>query len=234
MLTIDELARQVGMTTRNIRAHQTRGLLPPPRLQGRTGRYDREHVERLRQITRLQDEGLNLQAITLVLDGGRSREFARVRQAVLEPWATEEPIEDSIASLSRRLDEQVDADVLRRAIDLGVVEPVDAETVRVVLPALIRTAEAMLRLGVPLGSQTVAVEQVDANVRDIAGAFIALAREHLASALVGDDALDPDAVRGVVEELRGIAAQVLLTLFHRAMTQATDRLVSEVLDAAVD
>jgi DNA-binding transcriptional MerR regulator len=29
-LTIDELARRTGMTVRNVRAHQSRGLLPPP------------------------------------------------------------------------------------------------------------------------------------------------------------------------------------------------------------
>ena len=29
-LTIDELAHETGMTARNIRAHQSRGLLPPP------------------------------------------------------------------------------------------------------------------------------------------------------------------------------------------------------------
>ena len=32
-LTIDELAARVGMTARNIRAHQSRGLLPPPHLR---------------------------------------------------------------------------------------------------------------------------------------------------------------------------------------------------------
>jgi len=35
-MTIGELARRTGMTIRNIRAHQTRGLLPPPEVQGRT------------------------------------------------------------------------------------------------------------------------------------------------------------------------------------------------------
>ena len=29
-MTIDELALESGMTARNIRAHQSRGLLPPP------------------------------------------------------------------------------------------------------------------------------------------------------------------------------------------------------------
>ncbi len=32
-MTIGELARRTGMTIRNIRAHQTRGLLPPPEVQ---------------------------------------------------------------------------------------------------------------------------------------------------------------------------------------------------------
>ena len=36
-LTIDELAQRSGMTVRNIRAHQSRGQLPPPDVRGRTG-----------------------------------------------------------------------------------------------------------------------------------------------------------------------------------------------------
>ncbi|MFN8162573.1 MAG: MerR family transcriptional regulator [Solirubrobacterales bacterium] len=43
-MTIGELARRTGMTIRNIRAHQTRGLLPPPEVHGRTGYYNEEHV----------------------------------------------------------------------------------------------------------------------------------------------------------------------------------------------
>ena len=35
-LTIDELARETGMTVRNIRAHQSRGQLPPPAVRART------------------------------------------------------------------------------------------------------------------------------------------------------------------------------------------------------
>ncbi len=37
-LTIDELAQRTG-TVRNVRAHQSRGLLPPPEVRGRTGYY---------------------------------------------------------------------------------------------------------------------------------------------------------------------------------------------------
>jgi DNA-binding transcriptional MerR regulator len=59
-LTIDELARRIGMTVRNIRAHQSRGLLPPPEVRGRTGYYGADHVARLELIQELQAEGFNL------------------------------------------------------------------------------------------------------------------------------------------------------------------------------
>src|SRR5436305_1141119 len=52
-MTIDELARRSGMTVRNIRAHQSRGLLPPPEIEGRTGFYGPEHVARLELIAEM-------------------------------------------------------------------------------------------------------------------------------------------------------------------------------------
>ena len=51
------------MTVRNIRAYQSRGLLPPPELRGRTGYYGAEHVARIELIRELQSEGFNLEAI---------------------------------------------------------------------------------------------------------------------------------------------------------------------------
>ena len=54
-LTIDELARRTGMTVRNVRAHQSRGLLPPPEVRGRTGFYGPEHVARI-ELIREQEE----------------------------------------------------------------------------------------------------------------------------------------------------------------------------------
>src|SRR5688572_24251545 len=62
-LTIDDLAREAGTTTRNVRAYQTRGLLPPPKLVGRVGYYGEEHLVRLRLVARLQERGYSLAAI---------------------------------------------------------------------------------------------------------------------------------------------------------------------------
>jgi DNA-binding transcriptional MerR regulator len=62
-LTVDQLARRAGTTTRNVRAFQTLGLLPRPTLRGRTGLYGPEHLDRLRAILRLQQSGFSLGAL---------------------------------------------------------------------------------------------------------------------------------------------------------------------------
>src|SRR3954453_1450959 len=67
-MTIDELARETGMTVPNTRAHQSRGLLPPPEVRARPGYYGPEHIERLRLITNMQAEGFNLAAIQRIVE----------------------------------------------------------------------------------------------------------------------------------------------------------------------
>src|SRR5881227_862619 len=67
-LTIEQLAAESGMSVRNIRAHQARGLLDPPEVRARVGYYGPEHLEQLRLIRDLQEDGFNLGAIKRLLD----------------------------------------------------------------------------------------------------------------------------------------------------------------------
>ena len=93
-LTIDELAAQVGMTVRNVRAHQSRGLLPPPEIQGRTGYYGPEHVARLELVKDLQAEGFNLEAIKRIVErtpGSSSAAVLDFTRALAEPFTDEPP-----------------------------------------------------------------------------------------------------------------------------------------------
>src|SRR5688572_9583230 len=62
-MTIDDLAREVGLSVRNLRSHQARGLLPPPQVRKRVGYYGPEHVDRVRLIQELQGEGMKLEGI---------------------------------------------------------------------------------------------------------------------------------------------------------------------------
>lgn len=70
-LTVDELARQVGLPVRTIREYQTVALLPPPRRQGRVGIYGASHLLRLRLIARLQERGYSLAGIRDLLSAWR-------------------------------------------------------------------------------------------------------------------------------------------------------------------
>jgi DNA-binding transcriptional MerR regulator len=62
-MTVTELADAVGMTPRNVRAYQSRGLLFPPKISGRVALYSGTHVARLELIASLQREGFTLAAI---------------------------------------------------------------------------------------------------------------------------------------------------------------------------
>ncbi|MHB8670304.1 MAG: MerR family transcriptional regulator [Acidimicrobiales bacterium] len=66
--TIDELARLAGTSSRNVRAYQTAGLLPHPRLIGRTGWYDEDHLALLTTVLRLAERGYSLSSIAELLD----------------------------------------------------------------------------------------------------------------------------------------------------------------------
>src|SRR3569832_234580 len=65
---LDELARRAKVASTTVRLYRAKGLLPPPRLEGRTGWYSEAHLNRLRLIARLQDEGHSLAGIGDLLD----------------------------------------------------------------------------------------------------------------------------------------------------------------------
>jgi DNA-binding transcriptional MerR regulator len=67
-LTITQLAAAVGMSARNIRAYQSRGLVHSPRIRGRIAHYGGDHVARLELIASLQREGFTLAAIKRLIN----------------------------------------------------------------------------------------------------------------------------------------------------------------------
>ncbi|HEV3055931.1 MAG TPA: helix-turn-helix domain-containing protein, partial [Solirubrobacteraceae bacterium] len=84
-LTIEQLAAETGMSVRNIRSHQARGLLAPPEVRLRVGYYGPDHVARLRLIRDLQEEGFNLNGIKRLLDDegtGTEERLQRFKRAL--------------------------------------------------------------------------------------------------------------------------------------------------------
>lgn len=212
-MTIDELAAASHMTVRNIRAHQSRGLLPPPHIEGRTGYYGAFHLRRLIQIRRLQDEGLNLAAIQKVLVEGR------LTDAAVDPFDEERTELVDPDALLERLRLAHDDPAIDRALSDGLVR-LEGDQVRVVSPRLIAAAEEMTALGVPLAAQLDAVEVVREASALIAEAFLHLADDHLAARLTVDNVSDPERMRAAVGKLRHLAASVVDVQFNQAMSSA--------------
>jgi DNA-binding transcriptional MerR regulator len=73
-LTLAQLADAVGMTARNVRAYQTRGLLQPPRRAGRSSVYGDEHVRRLLQVQQARARGASLALLRTLIREGRDLE----------------------------------------------------------------------------------------------------------------------------------------------------------------
>lgn len=130
--TVEELSRKVGMSPRNIRAHQARKLLPPPVRRGRVAYYDESHVRRLETIKGLQRQGFNLVSIEAMLGTHRTE---RTGGATLE-------------MLIGRVESDHPA-LLYALTRHGVVSRGDDGVVRVVKPRALLGALDLHRIGLP-------------------------------------------------------------------------------------
>ncbi|UCE87118.1 MAG: MerR family transcriptional regulator, partial [Deltaproteobacteria bacterium] len=64
---VEQLAAAAGVTVDTVRFYQGRGLLAPPARRGRVALYGDAHLERLRRIRGLQQQGFTLAQIQRVL-----------------------------------------------------------------------------------------------------------------------------------------------------------------------
>jgi DNA-binding transcriptional MerR regulator len=147
-MTIDELARRTGMTVRNIRAHQSRGLLPPPEVRGRTGFYGPVHVTRVELIKEMQADGFNLEAIRRCSTARRVvDEVLRFTRAVTAPFEDETPEVLELGELAETFGGG-DPKALERAIELGLVRHLGEGRYEQRSPRLARAGRELRELGV--------------------------------------------------------------------------------------
>jgi DNA-binding transcriptional MerR regulator len=226
VLTIDELARTIGMTVRNIRAHQSRGLLPPPELRGRTGYYGAEHIARLKLIQELQTEGFNLDLIKRLLDdaGGSSSEVLRFKRALARPFADEEPQTVGIADLIAEWG-TADPAMLMKSLSLGLLRELPDGRFEVPSPRLLKAGREMQKLGLPLERSLEFTATVREHADRLAQLYVDLFLETVWTPF--EEAGRPDegwpAVQDALERLQPLASESLLAVFGIAMRAATDR-----------
>ena len=240
-LTIDALAQRTGMTVRNIRAHQSRGLLPPPDIEGRTGYYGPEHVARIELIAEMQADGFNLAAIKRLLGDtqGSEREMLGFTRALMAPWENEAPEFITGEELFERLaldPESPNPKLLERALRVGFLVDLGENRFEIPSPTLFRAAEELRALGIEPDTAVDVLEEIDRSARSVSRVFVKLFVEQVwrpFSAKGQPEAEWPE-VRNAIERLRPLATDALMAVFRHAMTDAVEKRFGEELERRAD
>jgi DNA-binding transcriptional MerR regulator len=226
--TIDQLAQVTGMTVRNIRAHQSRGLLPPPAVRGRTGWYGPEHVARIQLIVDMQADGFNLGAIARLLQStapGTATSALSFSHALREPWEEEATeIMDATELATRAGAGAPDPELLRRSEALGLIVPLGDGRYEVLSPALIRAGEALVSLGIPIEAGLEVEERLSRHAEGIARAFVRMFVEKVWEPFeaAGKPEADWPRVQEALERLRPLAGEAVNASFRLAMSRAVE------------
>lgn len=231
-LTIDQLAHRTGMTARNIRAHQSRGLLPAPEVRGRTGYYGPEHVARIELIKELQGEGLNLELIRRLLQSanGSSAEVLSFTRALRAPFGDEQPEIVDAEELARRWG-TTDTALLRRAEKLGLLRPVGHGRYEEPSPRLVRAGEELAALGMAPEEALEVAASLRRHADSVARTFVKLFLDGVWKPF--DRAGQPEEgwprVHEALARLRPLASESLLAVFQLAMDDAVEEALGREL-----
>jgi DNA-binding transcriptional MerR regulator len=237
-MTIGELARRTGMTVRNIRAHQTRGLLPPPDVHGRTGYYSEDHVARIELTREMQAEGLNLEAIRRVLESteGSSAEIVDFARAVRAPFEDETPEIFEAAELAEIWGaKELDPKLIRRGEKLGILRELPDGKIEAISPRLQWAGGALVELGVSPEAALATADRLHRQGEGVARAFIDLFVKEIWEPFdkAGRPEEDWPKVREALDRMRPLASDALLAMFQITMGEATEKAGERTLrDAA--
>src|ERR671934_379560 len=226
-MTIDELARRTGMTVRNIRAHQSRGLVPPPKVRGRTGYYGDEHLARIELIKELQADGFNLEAIRRLLEGagGSSAEVLDFSRALRAPFEDERPEILDLDEMAKRWGGRTDPALIERAEGLGLMRTPPDGRIENFSPRLQRAGVELAALGIPPETSLEVAAQVRTHARRVARGFIELFLENVWKPFnrAGRPEEEWPKVRDALERLRPLASEALLAIFQQVMSEAVEQ-----------
>ena len=233
---IDELAREAGTTVRNVRAYQDRGLLPPPRRSGRVGLYTDAHLARLRLIGQLLERGYTLGNIDELISaweqGQDLRELIGLEAELVQPWSDEQAMTISLEDLNEIFGE--DADALREAVKLGLLEPEDdgGQRFRVPSPRLLHAGAELVAAGIPLDAVLNHARQLARDTDRIAARFVELVSANVFEPY-GDrpfPAKDVPRLAELLRRLRPLAETTVDAYLARAMEQRMARELGEHYD----
>lgn len=209
--SLDELAAAVGMTTRNLRAYRAKGLLAPPRMKGRVGRYGSDHLSQVRLVQALVQRGLSLTVIAqLVERGAAASELTRLVESEL---ADGPPSPLPLASTIVEDIEKQRPGRIREMAAAGAGIVVDGQPRTD--PAIMALANTLVASGMSIGDAT-----------DVILAS-ALAGQRVGADLGGRTARTQERAGRATPDLTATIVELATASFRRALSSALQAQVSE-------
>lgn len=194
---VETLAAKADVSVDTVRFYQSRGLLAPPRRQGRVAWYGEEHLERLARIRQLQGRGLTLATIARLLAG----ELDAADEALVTAVAADEG--EGLFTLDELAE--------RTGIPVGLLQAVVKEGLLVArrvggvdhfTSADVAAGAAGLRLveaGLPLPEILDLARRHHAAMREVAERAVELFDAHVRHPLRASGLADDDAAARLVE-----------------------------------
>ena len=235
--SVDELARLAGTSVRNVRLYQERGLLAPPRREGRRGWYNADHLRRLRLVLSMLRRGYSLATIRELVEArDAKRTLADVlgfEEALAEPYTTEAPRRLSLDDIAA-LFPGTSPETLERAVGLGLLVP-DAsrseaprrpggDAFVAPSPTLLEAGAELVAAGVPLEAVLDEAEEILVATDRLATRFVGLFVDHLWWPFVerGMPADELPGLTAVLGRLRPLAARAVVAGLAQAMQRHAD------------
>jgi DNA-binding transcriptional MerR regulator len=214
-----DLARISGVSSRNIRAYRERGLLDPPRRQGRSAVYDDYHLSQLKTINQLLRKGFNSAHIAeffaRMREGHDLAAILGVQQAILGTRVDEARQEATALDLDPGCDEA------QRLVSCGLAELVE-DSVSLTHPTMadivkrstdqLACAQMILRV----------VESTSGTIEELSVVLVA-ALEEAITARSGADSVPTPAemgdVAGLIDDYRDLGIAVVTHLLDKGLQQ---------------
>jgi DNA-binding transcriptional MerR regulator len=235
---IDDLARAAGTTVRNVRVYQDRGLLPPPRREGRTGLYSDAHLARLRLIASLLEKGYTFAHIAdflIAWQRGRNlTDLLGLEEVLTTPWSDE--VDDFVTAeelVELFGTEVLDEASLQRSLDQELIVA-DGNRFRVPSPRLLHAGAELVRAGIPLPVVLGLSEQLKEDMERSAKRLVGAVADHVVLPLTESYDTSLAEVGELINRLKPLAQLAVDAHLAFAMERTIREVVQAHLEATTD
>ena len=238
LLTIDELARRAGTTTRNVRVYQERGLLPPPQRKGRLGLYGPEHLIRLQLVLRMLERGYPLAAIRELVEAWEAQrdlgDVLGLEEAIAAPYVSGETLRFPRPAFAALVGGEM---AVQRAIDAGLVradkDGEGEDEIVATNPPFLAVGLEIVADGIPPQAMIETALEIRAAAERIAEVCVGMVDEHIWQRFVaaGMPSEQRDEIAAVIGRFRSRAEAAAVAALAQAMQDKVDETFTGTLAA---